>query len=50
LRAQVLTAQGRKNEAQAELATVQKLKKENVDKLEEEVSGTKYRDPERPEQ
>ncbi len=50
LRAQVLTALGRKTEAQAELATVQKLKKENVDKLEEEVSGTKYRDPERPEQ
>jgi len=49
LRAQILTAQGRGNEAQAELATVQKLKKENVDKLEEQVSGSTYRDPERPE-
>jgi tetratricopeptide (TPR) repeat protein len=50
LRSQVLAAQGRKNEAQAELAVVQKLKKETVDKLEEEISGAKYRDPERPEQ
>ena len=48
LRAQVLTALGRKDEAQAELAAVQKLKKDTVDKLEQEISGSKYRDPEVP--
>jgi tetratricopeptide (TPR) repeat protein len=50
LRAQVLAALGRKSEAQAEFATVQKLKRDNGDKLEQEISGTKYRDPELPAQ
>jgi Flp pilus assembly protein TadD len=46
LRAQVLVAMGRRNEAQGEFATVQALKKETVDRLEREISGAKYRDPE----
>jgi tetratricopeptide (TPR) repeat protein len=45
LRAQVLAAQGRKQAAQLEFAAVQKLKKDNIDKLEREITGTKYRDP-----
>jgi tetratricopeptide (TPR) repeat protein len=45
LRAQVLTALKRNNEAQAEFAIVQKLKKETVDALEAEISGARYRDP-----
>lgn len=45
LRAEVLSQLGRKNEAQTEFATVQRLKKEGVDKLEQEISGAKYRDP-----
>ena len=49
LRAQVLAEMGRKSEAQAEFAAVQKLKKENVDKLEQAISG-KYRDPAMPSQ
>jgi len=48
LRAETLAALGRKSEAQAEFAIVQKLKKEGVDKLEREISGEKYRDPELP--
>lgn len=50
LRAQVLAAMGRKTEAQTEFATVQRLKKDDVDKLEQAISGTKYRDPELPAQ
>lgn len=45
LRAQVLTALHKSNEAQAEFAAVQKLKKEAVDELENEISGPRYRDP-----
>lgn len=50
LRAQVMTALGRGNEAKAEFADVQRLKKENVDTLEREISGSKYKDPELPAQ
>jgi tetratricopeptide (TPR) repeat protein len=50
LRAQVLASLDRKSESQAEFAAVQKLKKDNVDKLEQEISGTRYRDPELPAQ
>ena len=46
LRAQVLLAVGRKNESQLEMATVQRLKKDTVDKLEREISGATYRDRE----
>jgi tetratricopeptide (TPR) repeat protein len=45
LRAQVLAQLGRNSEAQAEFATVQRLKKEGVDKLEQEITGAKYHDP-----
>jgi len=44
LRAQVLAALGRENESHSEMATVQRLKKETVDKLEQEISGATYRD------
>jgi tetratricopeptide (TPR) repeat protein len=44
LRAQVLAALGRKNESNGEMATVQRLKRETVDKLEREISGATYRD------
>jgi tetratricopeptide (TPR) repeat protein len=46
LRAQILLAVGRKRESQLEMATVQRLKKDTVDKLEQEVSGATYRDRE----
>ena len=45
LRAQVLTALGRKGAAQTELDTVQRLRQETRDKLEQEISGATYRDP-----
>jgi tetratricopeptide (TPR) repeat protein len=48
LRAQILAALGRKSESQTEMATVQRLKKETVDKLEQEISGATYRDREMP--
>jgi tetratricopeptide (TPR) repeat protein len=44
LRAEVLAALGRKDEARREMATVQRLKKETVDKLEREISGATYQD------
>jgi len=50
LRAQVLAALGRKTEARTELAAVQRLRKETRDKLEQEISGSTYRDPEAPAQ
>jgi len=50
LRAQVLAAMGRKNDSQNEMATVQRLKKETVDKLEQEISGATYRDRDMPAQ
>ncbi len=50
LRAQVLTALGRKEEAQTELEAVQQLRKATRDKLEQEISGATYRDPEAPPQ
>jgi Flp pilus assembly protein TadD len=50
LRAQVLAATGRKTDAQTEFAAVQKLKQDSVDKLEQEISGTRYRDPQLPTQ
>jgi Flp pilus assembly protein TadD len=46
LRGQVLAQLGRKAEAEAEFSTVQRLKREGVDKLEQEITGAKYRDPE----
>jgi len=36
---------GRKEEAQAEFAAVRRLQQETTDKLEQEISGGKYRDP-----
>jgi tetratricopeptide (TPR) repeat protein len=45
LTAQVLLAQGENTEARQELAQVRKLQKETTDKLEREVSGDRYRDP-----
>ena len=50
LRAQIFEALGRTGEARTEFALVQRLKKENVDKLEQEVSGAKYRDRDMPAQ
>ena len=44
LRAQVLAAQGKRDQAAAEFATVQQLKKATVDKLEREISGPTYKD------
>jgi tetratricopeptide (TPR) repeat protein len=44
LRAQILAALGRAAESHSEMATVQRLKKETVDKLEQEISGSTYRD------
>jgi Flp pilus assembly protein TadD len=44
LRAQVLAAEGRRDQAEAEFATVQQLKKATVDQLEREISGPKYKD------
>ena len=46
LRAEVLGAMGRRDEAQKEMAEVQRLKKEGVDQLEREISGATYRDRE----
>jgi tetratricopeptide (TPR) repeat protein len=46
LRAQVLLAVGRRSESQLEMAKVQRLKKDTVDKLEREISGATYRDRE----
>jgi len=48
LRAQVLTQLGRKAEAQTEFATVRQLQSETAGKLERDISGTKYRDPQLP--
>lgn len=45
LKAQILLVQGRKAEAQGELALVRKLQKETTDRLEREISGDRYRDP-----
>jgi tetratricopeptide (TPR) repeat protein len=45
LRAQVLTQLGRKAEAQTEFATVRRLQSESAGKLEQDISGGKYRDP-----
>jgi len=45
LAAQVLLDQGRRGEAQQELAVVRKLQKERTDTLEREISGDRYRDP-----
>lgn len=45
LRAQVLTQLGRKQEADAELATVWRLQQQTRDKLEQLVTGSAYRDP-----
>jgi tetratricopeptide (TPR) repeat protein len=48
LRAQVLTRLGRKAEAQTEFATVRRLQSETAGKLERQISGDKYRDPQLP--
>jgi tetratricopeptide (TPR) repeat protein len=45
LRAQILGETGHKGEAEAEMAVVRHLKIANVDKIEREVSGATYRDP-----
>jgi tetratricopeptide (TPR) repeat protein len=45
LRAQILMQMGRKQEAQKEFAMVRKLQTESADKLEQQISGGKYRDP-----
>lgn len=45
LRAEVLTALGRSGEAKGELAAVRRLKLESLDKLETEVNGPTYHDP-----
>lgn len=48
LRAQVLMQLGRKAEAQTEFATVRRLQSETAGKLERDISGGKYRDPQLP--
>ena len=45
LRAQILTEMGRTNEAKNDMAAVRRLKRKTLDKLEEEVNGPKYHDP-----
>jgi tetratricopeptide (TPR) repeat protein len=45
LRAQILAELGRKDEAHSEMTVVRRLKIESVDKIEREVSGAAYRDP-----
>jgi tetratricopeptide (TPR) repeat protein len=45
LRAQILMQIGRKEEAQTEFAAVRRLQQETTDKLEQQISGGKYRDP-----
>ncbi len=45
MRAQVLTALGRKGAAQTELEEVRRLRQATRDKLEQEISGATYRDP-----
>jgi len=45
LKAQILIALGKGPEARQELVTVRKLQKATTDKLEREISGSKYRDP-----
>jgi tetratricopeptide (TPR) repeat protein len=48
LRAQILMQLGRKAEAQTEFATVRRLQSEKAGKLEQDISGGKYRDPQLP--
>ncbi len=48
LRAQVLMQLGRKAEAQTEFAAVRRLQNETAGKLEQQISGSKYRDPQLP--
>jgi tetratricopeptide (TPR) repeat protein len=48
LRAQILMQLGRKSEAQTEFATVRRLQSETAGKLERDISGSKYRDPQLP--
>jgi tetratricopeptide (TPR) repeat protein len=45
LRAQVLMQLGRKTEAQTEFDAVRRLQSETADRLEQQISGGKYRDP-----
>ena len=45
LRAQILVQLGREGEAQTEFAVVRRLHKETTDKLEEQIMGGIYRDP-----
>lgn len=45
LRAQILTQLGREGDAQAEFAEVRRLHKETIDKLEQQIMGGIYRDP-----
>jgi tetratricopeptide (TPR) repeat protein len=45
LRAQILAETGHRSESETELAIVRRLKDETRDKLEEEITGTTYHDP-----
>jgi tetratricopeptide (TPR) repeat protein len=45
LRAQILAQLGREGEAQTEFAAVRRLHKETTDKLEQQIMGSIYRDP-----
>ncbi|MGA2592701.1 MAG: tetratricopeptide repeat protein [Bryobacteraceae bacterium] len=45
LRGQILMQLGRGPEAKAEMATVRRLKQESLDKIEQQVTGGVYRDP-----
>jgi tetratricopeptide (TPR) repeat protein len=45
LRAQILVQLGREGEAQTEFAAVRRLHKETTDKLEQQIMGSIYRDP-----
>jgi len=48
LRAQILMQVGRKGEAQTEFEAVRRLQSETAGKLERQISGGKYRDPQLP--
>jgi len=45
LRGQVLLQLGRKADAETEFGTVRRLHQDTIDKLEQQISGGKYRDP-----
>jgi len=45
VRGQILLQLGRRDEAQKEFAAVKRLQQEATDRLQQQVSGEKYRDP-----